>query len=94
MAIEEMRLPLVGLRLCLSTRIQQAYTAIESLIDMIFSTVCRRCNRGGISVTTASCFPVQAHEAPYDAPVGSTGFVYVTFSTATFSAPFSSFRSW
>lgn len=32
----------------------------------------------------------------YDDPpvVGSTGFVYVTFSTATFSTPFSSLRSW
>jgi len=28
------------------------------------------------------------------AAVGSTGFVYVTFSTATFSFPFSSFLSW
>lgn len=93
MAIEEMRLPLVGLRPCLSMQIQQAHTANDSLIDMIFSTVCHRCNRGGMSVTTASCSPVQAHEAPYDAPVGSTGFVYVTFSTATFSAPFSSFLS-
>lgn len=27
-------------------------------------------------------------------PEGSTGFVYVTFSTATFSFPSSSFRSW
>ena len=36
----------------------------------------------------------QARDSPYDAPVGSTGFVYVTFSTATFSAPFSSFLSW
>lgn len=34
---------------------------------------------------------VRTHD---DAPVGSTGFVYVTFSTATFSAPLASFLNW
>jgi hypothetical protein len=36
-------------------------------------------------------FSIAHHDAGW---VDSTGFVYVTFSTATFSPPLASFRSW
>lgn len=36
----------------------------------------------------------ESHHDDEGPPVGSTGFVYVTFSTATFSLPLSSVRSW